>query len=68
MSMRTTLVEAFLRELKRLSEKYDIYIKGDCNYCNNPYLIDEKEEYLADCLDWDKNENRYYVIHRMEED
>jgi len=61
------MLEEFLNELSKLSEKYNIGI-GGCGCCGSPFLYNLEDDIVFDNieqhpsdgkLEWDKNLKRY---------
>jgi hypothetical protein len=52
-------IKEFLDKLSKLSDEYNIYIKG-CGCCGSPWLSDDKN-CIADNLDFDKIAKIYNV-------
>lgn len=51
--------EAFLKELSKISKKYQIYIEG-CGCCNSPFLTGEDKSYHnAKRIEWNEEKEQY---------
>lgn len=56
-------VNEFIKELSKLSKKYNIYISG-CGCCGSPTLesyMEDKYEDIGDNLCYNYDDDKYYV-------
>ena len=51
-------LEEFLKELSELTKKHGFYISG-CGCCGSPRINDFKDEFDADTLRYNKEEQKY---------